>query len=280
MFADTDIYQQFPHTFKYLDAIFFLANSPSDAKRRALRNLIKARRNSGLERVSAPLAGLADELFAKAQPLGSLKARLRVTLGRAKRNGMFDWPVEEVRNTHEAQQRGAPIAPLAGFGYSKSALGLTQEYFIFTELLNEHVNGISWLEAAPDEATTFIRLSFRLLRALHDKGITHMDFWASNIMVNLSSEDSPKAIDLENCFPETSHYFSQTLAFQFGFFYQRGIYRFITEANYDQLVAQELAAYSKVDTEAFERIYRLSKHERIGRKDRREIFWKGTVATG
>lgn len=280
MFADTDIYQQFPHIFKYLDSTLFLAKPPSDAKRSALCDLVENRRLAGLERVSAPLKGLEDEIFAKAQPLDSLKARIRVTLGRAKRNGMFDWPVEEVLNTLEAQRRGAPIAPLAGFGYSKSPLGITQEYFIFTELLNEHINGISWLETAPDKVETFIRQSFGLLRSLHDKDITHMDFWANNVMVSVACKQPPKAIDLENCFPKTSRYFSETLGFQFGFFYQRDIYRFITEARYDQLVSEELEAYGALDGKAFEHIYRLSKHEKIGRKDRREIFLKGTVITG
>lgn len=280
MLAVKEIYQQFPHTLKYLDSTLFLINPPSDAERHAFRELVKERRVANLERVSAPLKGLEDELFAKAQPLDSLKAKIRVTLGRAKRNGMFDWPVEEVLNTVEAYRRGAPIAPLAGFGYSKSPLGITREYFIFTELLNEHVNGLTWVESAPEEIETFIQLSFRLLRTLHDKRITHMDFWANNVMVHLDPQEPPMAIDLENCFSNTSQYFSETLAFQFGFFYQRDIYRFITEARYDQLVATELSGYDNIDEEAFERIYRPSKHEKIGRKDRREIFWNGTVTTG
>lgn len=280
MSAVKEIYQQFPHTFKHLDSTLFLVKAPSDAKRDALRHLVEGRRAAGLERVSAPLKGVEDELFAKAQPLDSLKAKIRVTLGRAKRNGMYDWPVEEVLNTAEAHRRGAPIAPLAGFGFSKSPLGITQEYFIFTELLGEHINGMTWIESTPGEIETFIQLSFRLLRVLHNKQITHMDFWANNVMVNLAPQDIPMAIDLENCFPTTSQYFSETLAFQFGFFYQRDIYRFITEARYDQLVAEELEMYKAVDSEAFESIYGLSKHERIGRKDRREIFWKGKFVTG
>ncbi|MCI8210649.1 hypothetical protein AUC61_14015 [Pseudomonas sp. S25] len=280
MFAVKEIYQQFPHTFKYLDATFFLVEAPSDAKRDALCNLVRARRFPGLERVSAPLQGVDDELFAKAQPLDSLKSRIRVTLGRAKSDGMYDWPVEEVLNTVEAYRRGAPITPLAGFGYSKSTLGITQEYFILTELLNEHVNGITWLESAPEQIESFIKLSFSLLRSLHEKQITHMDFWANNVMVNLAPEGEPMAIDLENCFPQTSLYFSETLAFQFGFFYKRDIYRFITEAHYDQLVADELATYTSIDHEAFENVYKLSKYEKIGRKDRREIFLRGTVVTG
>lgn len=280
MFAVKEIYQQFPHTIKYLDSTLFLVNPPSEAKLQALYELVKHRRLAGLERVSAPLKGLEDELFAKAQPLDSLKAKIRVTLGRAKRNGMFDWPVEEVLNTIEAHRRGAPIAPLAGFGYSKSPLGLTQEYFIFTELLNDHINGMAWIESAPEDIETFIRLSFCLLRVLHEKKITHMDFWANNVMVNLSPEGLPMAIDLENCIPKASHFFSETLAFQFGFFYQRDIYRFITEARYDQLVSEELVTYASIDNTAFDRVYKLSKHEKIGRKDRREIFWNGTVTTG
>lgn len=272
--------QQFPHTLKCLSTTLFLRSAPSSSARIALEALIKSRSRAGLERVSAPLQGQEDLMFAKAQPLDSLKSRIRVTFGRAKRNGMYDWPIEEVLNTLEAHRRGAQVASLAGYGYSKSKMGITQEYFILTHMLQQHMNGMSWIEDCPERIENFIRLSFQLLHSLNNKGVTHMDFWASNVMVNLRPDQAPKAIDLENCFSDPSPYLSETLAFQFGFFYRREIYRFITEARYDELVQQELLAYGAIDGEKFERIYRLSKHEKIGRKDRREIFLNGTVVVG
>lgn len=65
MSAVKEIYQQFPHTFKHLDSTLFLVKAPSDAKRDALRRLVEGRRTAGLERVSAPLKGVEDELLPK-----------------------------------------------------------------------------------------------------------------------------------------------------------------------------------------------------------------------
>jgi hypothetical protein len=268
---------QFPHTLKFMSSTLFLRAAPTKAVRVALETLIKSRLRAGFKRVSAPLQGQEDLIFAKTQPLPSLRSRMRATFGCVKRDGLYDWPVEEVLNTLEAHHRGANVAPMAGFGYSKSKVGLTQEYFILTKMLDEHIDGMNWVENSPEQVETFIQLSFRLLHSLNAKGLTHMDFWASNVMVNLRPEDAPCAIDLENCFQRATPYTSETLAFQFGFFYRRGIYRFITEARYDELVQQELLAYGALDGAKFAAIYQLSKHEVISRKARRQIFMSGTV---
>ncbi|RRV05265.1 hypothetical protein EGJ27_19035 [Pseudomonas sp. v388] len=284
MFAGRDIVQHFPSTFSHLNAKLYLAKPPVHAAQNAFERLIEARRhvrNQKMERVSAPLAGLEHELFAKSQPLDNLRPKIRVTLWRAKRDGMFDWPLEEVINTFEAQRRDAPVARLAGFGYSKSAVGVTQEFFIFTELLSSHINGMDWIQSPDNDIEAFIRRAFRLLKALHDKSLTHMDFWANNVMVSLTPDEPDKAIDLENCFLGSSRkHTCETLAFQFGFFYRREIYRFITEARYDQLVHEELANHYSVDMERFTPIYLLAKHEVISRRARRETFLSGTVVTG
>ena len=234
-----------------------------------------------MERVSAPLAGLEHLIFAKSQPLDNLRPQIRVTLWRAKRDGMFDWPLEEVINTFEAQKRGAPVAYLTGFGYGKSRLGVTQEFFIFTELLKSHRNGMDWIQDKSNDIEAFIRIAFRLLKELHDKDLTHMDYWASNVMVSREADVSHKAIDLENCFLTSSrHHTSEVLGFQFGFFYRREIYRFITEARYDQLVDEELANSYSADRGRFDSIYLLAKHQIISRRARREVFLNGTVVTG
>lgn len=284
MFAGRDIVRHFPSTLRHLNAKLYLAKAPAQGAEHAFRRLIEARRhvrNRKMERVSAPLAGLEHEVFAKSQPLDNLRPKIRVTLWRAKRDGMFDWPLEEVINTLEAQKRGAPVAQLTGFGYSKSAIGVTQEFFIFTELLTSHSNGMDWIQSPGNDVAAFIRVAFRVLKALHDKNLTHMDYWANNVMVSLTPADDHKAIDLENCFLSRSqHHTSEVLGFQFGFFYRRELYRFITEARYDELVREELNAHYSVDMTQFDGIYSLAKHEIISRRARREIFLNGTVVTG
>lgn len=67
--------------------------------------------------------------------------------------------------------------------------------------------------------------------------------------------------------------------FQFGFFYHREIYRFITEARYDALVYAALKAYPAVDKSRFAKVYEESKHQHIGRKERRGVFC-GEVVVG
>ena len=277
IFPDPGVLQSFPAILDHRNARIFLTQETDSSVELAIQGLIDSRHQLQ-HRISAPLQGMESDLFAKFQPLDSFKPKLRVTLGRAKRDGAFDWPVEEVINTHSAQKRGAPVANLLGFGYRKSAIGLIQEFFIFTEMLDGHLNGLEWLEQSRD-IRSLIALSFDLLHALHDKGIVHMDFWANNVMINPDAIRPAKAIDLENCFLTPTHYLAEVLAFQFGFFYRRGIFRFMIEREYDHLVMEELSKYGEIDLSRFDGIYGPSKHESISRRARREIFHKGTVIT-
>ncbi|MGF6094447.1 lipopolysaccharide kinase InaA family protein [Pseudomonas sp. 18175] len=270
--------QSFPTTLNHRNATVFTADSTDISAQQAIQDLIDARHQLQ-DRISAPLKGMESDLFAKSQPLDSLRPKLRVTFGRAKRDGAFDWPVEEVINTFGAQQRGAPVASLYGFGYRKSALGLIQEFFIFTEMLDGHLNGLEWLKQERD-IQSLIRVSFNLLHALHSKNIVHMDFWANNVMVNLEQPTLAKAIDLENCFLTPTDHLTEVLAFQFGFYYRREIFRFVIERDYDRMVHEELGKYTGVDMSRFNEMYLLSKHENISRRARREIFHNGTVVTG
>ncbi len=277
-FPDSSVLQSFPSTLSHRSATVFIMRSASDSAQQAIQDLIDTRHQIK-DRISAPLKGMENNLFAKSQPLDSLRPKLRVTFGRAKRDGTFDWPVEEVINTLGAQKRGAPVAGLYGFGYRKSALGLIQEFFIFTEMLDGYVSGLDWLEQARD-VQSLINVSFRLLRSLHSKGVVHMDFWANNVMIDPRQPNTAKAIDLENCFLTESDYLTEVLAFQFGFYYRREIFRFVIEKEYDQMVLEELAKYEGIDRERFDAMYAASKHENISRRARREIFHKGTVVTG
>ena len=277
-FPDRSVLLGFPATLSHRNATVFTTDSADVSAKQAIQDLIDARHQLQ-DRVSAPLKGMESDLFAKFQPLDSLRPKLRVTLGRSKRDGTFDWPVEEVINTFGAQQRGAPVAHLYGFGYRKSALGLIQEYFIFTQMLDGYLNGLEWLEQARD-IQSLISVSFNLLHALHSKNIVHMDFWANNVMVNLEQPTLAKAIDLENCFLTPTDHLTEVLAFQFGFYYRREIFRFVIERDFDQMVEQELRKYHGIDAGRFEQMYTRSKHENISRRARREIFHNGTVVTG
>jgi len=277
-FPDSSVLQSFPSTFNHRNATVFTTQSTDDSALQAIQDLIDTRYQLK-DRVSAPLKGMESDLFAKSQPLDSLRPKLRVTFGRSKRDGTFDWPVEEVINTFSAQKRGAPVAGLYGFGYRKSALGLIQEFFIFTEMLDGYLSGLEWLKQERD-VVSLITASFKLLRALHSKHIIHMDFWANNVMVDPQHPTCAKAIDLENCFLTQTDYLTEVLAFQFGFYYRREVFRFVIEQDYDRMVMEELVNYPGIDRARFDEMYTLSKHENISRRARREIFHKGTVEVG
>lgn len=274
-FPDRSVLLNFSSTLTHRNATVFTTQGADNSTQQAIQNLIDTRYQL-TDRVSAPLKGMENDLFAKSQPLDSLRPKLRVTFGRSKRDGTFDWPVEEVLNTYTAHKRGAPVAGLYGFGYRKSVFGLIQEFFIFTELLDGYLSGLEWLKQERD-IRSLITASFKLLQALHSKGIVHMDFWANNVMVNLAQPGLTKAIDLENCFLTPTEHLSEVLAFQFGFYYRREIFRFVIEEDYDQMVMDALGNYEGIDRSRFDELYALSKNENISRRARREIFHKGTV---
>jgi hypothetical protein len=270
----------YPITFVFGNTTLHLSEQPSVEARQALEKLIEKRRSRKLTRASAPLAAGTTSLFAKVQPLDTFKAKVRVTLGKPQRNGRFDWPLEELKNTLEAQRRGVRMPPLQGFGYTRDRLGLTQEYFIITRLLDDHIDGVRWLKRNPDKVESFILDAFDLLSSLARKNITHMDFWIGNIMIPETSHKPLKAIDFENCFAGQTAHLSETLGFQLGFFYRRDIYKLITEADYDRLVYEYVGQFPGISRKKFDDVYFASKHEYVGRKQRREVFLNGTLITG
>ena len=280
MLSSKALQRDYPVTFVFGKTTLHLSEQLSIEARQALELLIKKRRMQRLNRASAPLAFGKTPLFAKVQPLDTLKAKVRVSLGKPMRNGRFDWPLEELMNTHEAQRRGVEMPPLKGFGYTRNRLGLTQEYFIITHLLDGYINGAQWLDRNPDGVETFVLAAFELLQSLSRKNITHMDFWAGNIMISERLQQPLKAIDFENCFAAQTSHFSETLGFQLGFLYRRDIYKLITEANYDRLVDDHIRQFPDLSRQKFDEVYHASKHEHIGRKQRREIFLKGNLIIG
>ena len=269
--------RQFPCTLKDMRSTIHLNHTPSSCMSQALFGLINHRRHSKIRRLSAAVTSAGASVFAKAQALDNIKSKIRVTLGKPKRTGEFDWPVEEFLNTVKANDRGADVAPLIGFGYKKSRLGLIEEFFIITHMLDGHIDGLQWLERDPTQIESLIRKSFALLHSLNGSHITHMDFWAANLMLSEDQDLPAKGIDLENCFHSKPEHPAATLGFQFGFFYFREIYRFITEAHYDALVEEALGQYPDLDREQFTHFYQASKHMKIGRKERRRVFTDGVL---
>ncbi|MFJ2694489.1 lipopolysaccharide kinase InaA family protein [Pseudomonas sp. NPDC087336] len=269
--------RDFPCTIQNGQSTLHLNHAPSPNISQALFELIDNRRLTKIRRVSTPVVGGESSLFAKIQTLDSIKAKIRVTLGKPMRDGRFDWPVEELLNTIEAKKRGADVPATIGYGYKKSRLGITQEFFIITRLLDQHIDGLQWLERNPARVETLIKKSFAALRSLHVRRITHMDLWVANLMFEEQGNRPAKAIDLENCFHSAPQYSSETLGFQFGFFYHREIYRFITEARYDELVTTALDQYEHVNPEKFKTFFQAGKHAKIGRKERRRIFLNGIL---
>jgi len=280
VFSSMQFHIDYPFTFSFLNTTLHLREKPSAKVAQALKKLIKQRHEKKQTRASAPLSSADTSLFAKVQPLDSFKAKVRVTLGKPQRNGRFDWPLEELINTQEAQRRGVNMPPLQGYGYTKSRLGLTQEYFIITHLLEDHINGVEWLQKHPQQIEKFVRDAFALLGSLNQKEITHMDFWAGNIMLPPTVDAPLKVIDFENCFAKPAQHHSETLGFQLGFFYRREIYKLITEADYDRLVDDYVGQQHRVSPEKFREFYHPSKHEHVGRKQRRDVFLSGELVVG
>ncbi|MCO8311624.1 hypothetical protein [Pseudomonas mandelii] len=267
--------QEFPHTLKHRRAtLHFKTQLPVQA-RLAIERLIEQRHVT--KRVSAPLDYPQSSMFAKTEQLDSLKKKLRIELGNPKSNGMYDWAIEELINTIEAHGRGARVAGLVGFGYSRSSLGLLDHFFLITQWLSNHVDGLSWIRANPQAVEQFIETTFELLSSLNAKGIAHMDLWAANIMLPKEGQGVALAVDLENSFSIPTTFFSETLGFQMGHFYFHEIYRYITESNYDALVERALADYPQVNRQLFYRVYQICKHHNIGRLERRDIFLKGVL---
>ncbi|WAB99449.1 hypothetical protein OSW16_07310 [Pseudomonas putida] len=275
MVGDSQIWQnEYPHTLRHRSTTLHLQAPIAVHTRLAFERLIEQTASS--KRVSAPLQCTQSLLFTKREKLDSLKKKLRMQRGQPKRNGMYDWSLEELINTREAARRGARVPRLVGYGYSRSRFGLMQDFFLITELLSGHEDGLATVRQNPEAVHRVIAAAFELLHALHCQGVTHMDLWAANVM--LPEQGKAQAIDLENSFSGPTAYMSETLGFQFGFFYYREIYRYITEADYDAAVECALAEYfPDVQRAAFNRVYALAKHEEIGRLERREIFTSGVV---
>ncbi|MBD8202654.1 lipopolysaccharide kinase InaA family protein [Pseudomonas viridiflava] len=264
----------FLHTHQVENATFHFNQPPSAELLDSVSRWFDQPKSKSRKRISGPLLAGDTRLFAKSQLLESLKSRLRVTLGRQTADGRYDWAVEELHNTLAASQRGIPSPSIIGFGYIRRGLGLVQETLLLTELLDGYCDGQDWLEQHPQRVQWFVEHALELLQRSNAKGIYHMDFSALNIMLDENNAEPMKVIDMENCFVGPTPYSAETLAFQTGFLYRRGLYKFITEADYDSLV-HRMTQCDDVEMSRFEALYDVCKHENIGRKERRRIFLEG-----
>lgn len=264
----------YPFTFKHQRSTLHLKTASAlDAE--AFTQLLSEERQA--KRVSAPLPSSVTPLFAKRQVLETLPKKIRFVFGTRQRSGMFDWPIEELLNTAEAHRRGACVPGVVGYGYTKTWAGLVSDFFIITELLQGYTDGYQRMLAQPEAVESVIAASFELLHSLNSNHIFHMDLWAANVMLCDHGEAPTHAIDLENCFAQEAPFLSETLGFQFGFFYNREVNKFISEARYDELTDLALTRYAGVDRARFDYAYTLSKHRDVGRKERRSFFLTGST---
>ncbi|TWI55061.1 lipopolysaccharide kinase (Kdo/WaaP) family protein [Pseudomonas duriflava] len=214
--------------------------------------------------------------FIKTTEITQLQAQLRATFGWRRRVGGYGWPISEIINTNHVIQKGLNTPQLYGFGYKRSRIGLVNEVFLVTDWLENHVNGLEWLNSGKAEPQQFFKVFFLSMLDMHRKKIWHLDYWVENVVLSPSNPSTINIIDFENCYIGDNAYISETLGFQFGFIYYMKASYYISEKAYDETVAEALKAYKNINEEAFQIFYSYSKKNHIGRKERREIPLKGT----
>ena len=217
-----------------------------------------------------------SRLFIKNSRLTGFQSRLRTTLGIERRRGGLDWEVAELLNTIRAEELHAPTARLLGFAYRKQ-LGLVSSVSLIFEFLEHYLPSHHWLEQK-DDPIPFLKSCFMMFRELHEKRIYHLDLWAGNVMVDFRQE-SLRVIDFENCLHGATEYEPEVLGFMYGHFFQREINQHVDEHIYDRLV-DEVISKLPIDLARFRRTYTLSKHEKVGRKERHLLHSHGMLITG
>lgn len=243
-----------------------------------IRELIEEReRSRGSRRHSAPVVSPHERLFVKTASIGGLRSRVRVTLGRQRRRGGFDWLVAEFLNSVEARMRGVPMPRVKGIGYRRASSGLIKEVFLVSELLDGYVDGLEWLRRPGTDREVFLRRAFALMRLLYEKEVHHLDLWVGNLMVAVHEPQVLKVIDLENCYIGPTAYPEELLGFQFGFLYWRYVRDMVEESRYDALVQEALEAYGPLDEERFRRVYQVCKHQLTRRKVRHRLLHEGVL---
>lgn len=216
-----------------------------------------------------------SRLFIKSSRLTGFQSRLRTTLGIKRRRGGLDWEVAELLNTIRAQELHAPTARLLGFAYRKQ-LGLVSDVSLIFQFLEHYQPSHHWLEQNADPIP-LLKNCFRMFRELHEKRIYHLDLWAGNVMIDTRRE-ALRVIDFENCLHGTTEYEPEVLGFIYGHFFQRKINQYVDEPTYDRLV-DDVLSQLPIDPTRFRHTYTLSKHEKVGRKERHLLHSHGMLIT-
>lgn len=270
--------QDFPHTVGCGDLTLHLDDEGAADILEPIAALLAQRDSGTLRRsISGCMNGERSRLFVKTVELESLPSRWRVTLGRQRRIGGYDWPIAELMNSVDAWRQAAPVARLRGFGYRRQGLRPVRELFLISDMLDGHVDGKFWLTQPQMQIVPFLHGAFALIRELHEKRVCHLDLWAGNIMLDPQRLHAMKVVDLENCYIGHPPFWSEALGFQFAFLYLRLVQEHIDEDSYDQLVAAALEDYPGLDRAAFERVYSVCKHQQISRKKRRDLLLLGRL---
>jgi hypothetical protein len=246
----------------------------------AIGKLIAPASHTRPNRVSQLVENGSQKLFMKVQRIKTLPKKLRIMLGRRKRSGRFDWPVEELMNTVMAAERGIHGVRVVGFGTVKPRFGMIQEFVLLTEYLDGYLNGLQWLQKHPEKVELFVKQCMELIVRMNNDGFTHLDLWIANLMVPVNTDDAFRVIDMENVFTCKSAFNSETLGFQLGFLYRKELNRFIDEPRYDILIANFLQDRDDIDLQAFQSIYAPSKHGKYSHKKRRKVFLEGKLQHG
>lgn len=264
--------KRFPNTLRNGELTLHAGDSASPGLLDGIADLIRQREEG--RRIVGCVQGNGALSFVKVSRVDGFRTKVRLLLGRKRRQGGFDWTVAELLNTTEASARNAPVPAVHGFGYRKRRYGMVNELFLLTEYLHGYVDGLQALEHQHLPAERLLAQALDLIGQLHARQIAHLDLWLGNVMVHTGGE-APKVIDLENCYIGPLPHFAAVLGFQFGFLYYYRARQYIDEASYDRLVEVALARYPQLDRRVFDAIYPRAKHQHVGRKERHQLVSRG-----
>ncbi|MGG2395579.1 hypothetical protein ACJRW5_01320 [Pseudomonas sp. SH1-B] len=269
---------------RFENVTFYVADADAEAalcnRWPHIRNMLSARCKASKKRTTHTLHAKGEKpLFVKSSTIDSIPSRVRVTLGLKRRSGLYDWPLEELRNHAKAQKRTDRIPRLLGYGLVHQSNRVVNEVLLKYEHLTDWVDGHEWLQTNSSFARRFAKAGLTLITHLNRRNIYHLDLWCGNMMLKDGNLEALKAIDLENCFIGAPPYASETLGYQFALLYQYELQGFIEEHEYDFLVAEQLTKMPEVEHSGFQTFYEHFKRYGAHRKERHLIPKTGQIDT-
>ena len=218
-------------------------------------------------------------LFLKSAVINGWRTRMRLTLGlrrSERKGGGYERAVEELINAVQAHQRGIPTPRIIAFGYNLTVMGWVSELFIVSENLADHINGEKWLASPSHNPQEFARQATALIAQMVGADVMHLDTWAANFMVPADTSCPLQVIDFENCLIGTRGDAAAALGTQFGLLYRITLQRFISEAEFDQLVMDKCPT-APAARDTFLTSYAHAKQHSMSRKEVRQIVLSGRV---